>query len=55
MDDVLVNFDEERRRAAARVIADFAGSRQVVFFTCHPATAEAFAAEAGEHTGLELG
>ncbi len=55
MDDVLVNFDDERRRAAARVIADFAGSRQVVFFTCHPATVEVFAAEAGEHTRLELG
>ena len=54
MDDVLVNFDDERRRAAIRVIAEFAGSRQVVFFTCHPATVEVFAAEAGEHTRLEL-
>jgi uncharacterized protein YhaN len=54
MDDVLVNFDDERRWAAARVIAEFAGRRQVVFFTCHPATAEAFAEAAGEHTKLEL-
>lgn len=55
MDDVLVNFDDERRRAAVGAIADFARNRQVVFFTCHPATAEAFMETAGEHTTLELG
>jgi uncharacterized protein YhaN len=38
-----------------RVIAEFATRRQVVFFTCHPATVQAFAEEAGEHTQLELG
>jgi uncharacterized protein YhaN len=54
MDDVLVNFDDERRAAAVRVIADFAARRQVVFFTCHTATAEAFAAAAGAHTSLSL-
>jgi uncharacterized protein YhaN len=53
MDDVLVNFDDVRRVVAAQVIAEFAARRQVVFFTCHPATAEAFA-EAGEHTKLEM-
>ena len=31
-----VNFDDERRSAAARVIAEFAASRQVIYFTCHP-------------------
>ena len=55
MDDVLVNFDDERRRAAARVIAEFAATRQVLFFTCHPATIEVFAQAVGEHTLLELG
>jgi uncharacterized protein YhaN len=54
MDDVLVNFDHARRRAAAEVIADFATGRQVVFFTCHPATVEAFA-DVGECTMLKLG
>jgi len=54
MDDVLVNFDDERRWAAARVIAEFAARRQVVYFTCHPATAEAFAEAATEHAKLEL-
>jgi len=55
MDDVLVNFDDVRRRAAAEVIADFATSRQVVFFTCHPATVEAFTEVGADHTQLELG
>jgi uncharacterized protein YhaN len=55
MDDVLVNFDDERRRAAARVIAEFAARRQVVYFTCHPATAETFVKEADELTMVEMG
>ncbi len=55
MDDVLVNFDDERRWAAARVISEFAARRQVVYFTCHPATAEAFEKAASELTMVELG
>jgi uncharacterized protein YhaN len=55
MDDVLVNFDDERRHAAVGAIADFARGRQVVFFTCHPATAKAFTEAEAEHTVLELG
>jgi uncharacterized protein YhaN len=55
MDDVLVNFDDERRWAAAGVIAEFADRRQVVFFTCHQATAETFVKAAGELTMVELG
>ena len=36
LDDVLVNFDDERATAAARVIQQFAsGERQVFVFTCH--------------------
>jgi uncharacterized protein YhaN len=54
MDDVLVNFDDQRRPAAARVIADFAAGRQIIFFTCHSATIDAFA-EAGVKGLLELG
>jgi uncharacterized protein YhaN len=55
MDDVLVNFDDERRRAAAQVIAEFASSRQVIYFTCHPATAQTFVKAAGELTMLDMG
>jgi len=55
MDDVLVNFDNERRLAAAGVISEFAARRQVVFFTCHPETAETFVKAAGEVTMVEMG
>lgn len=40
MDDILVNFDPERAAATAAVLAEFAGANQVLFFTCHPMTAE---------------
>ena len=36
LDDVLVNFDVERSRAAARVLRDFAKEgHQIILFTCH--------------------
>jgi hypothetical protein len=36
LDDVFVNFDNERSKAAAAVLQDFAdGGRQVFVFTCH--------------------
>lgn len=38
LDDVLVNFDDERAAAAARLVADVAGERQVLFLTCHQQT-----------------
>lgn len=40
MDDVVVNFDPVRARATAEVLASFAAEHQLLFFTCHPATAE---------------
>jgi len=44
MDDILVNFDEDRAARTARVLADFADETgiQVLFFTCHAHTAELF-------------
>ncbi len=54
MDDVLVNFDEERRVGAARAIADLARLRQVVVFTCHAETAEVLEAADPARTLLEL-
>jgi len=42
MDDILVNFDPERARAAAEQLIRFAESRQLLFFTCHPSTVETF-------------
>lgn len=35
-DDILVNFDEQRRAGAARALAELAETRQVILFTCHP-------------------
>ena len=36
LDDVLVNFDSQRARAAAEVLCDFAAAdRQLLVFTCH--------------------
>jgi len=44
MDDVVVNFDPERRAGALVAIGELAALRQVLFFTCHPETAEALSA-----------
>lgn len=55
MDDVLVNFDPERRQGAAETIAQLADERQVVFFTCHPETARVFMDAADRCTLLEIG
>lgn len=52
-DDILVNFDTERRRGAARVLAELARHRQVVVFTCHQETVEALR-EAGPVAYREL-
>lgn len=34
-DDILVNFDDQRREGAARALAELARVRQVIVFTCH--------------------
>jgi len=36
MDDVLVNFDQARRRATADLLLEFAERQQILLFTCHP-------------------
>ena len=35
MDDVLVNFDEDRAKQTLRVLNDFSQSHQILFLTCH--------------------
>jgi uncharacterized protein YhaN len=47
MDDILVNFDEERAERAASAIGQLAETHQVIFFTCRPATAAALDPEGG--------
>lgn len=52
MDDILVNFDPERARRTAESVAELAGTHQVLFFTCHPRTAELLSAF--KHKGFEV-
>ncbi len=40
LDEVLVNWDGERRTRALELLGEVAGQRQVFLFTCHPAMAE---------------
>lgn len=43
LDDLLVNFDQERTEAAVETLVDFAeGGRQILFFTCHLHLADLF-------------
>ena len=53
-DDILVNFDDERRAGAVRALAELAKKRQVIVFTCHKEVVDAFALHAGEQTLLTL-
>ncbi len=54
MDDVLVNFDTERREGVATAVAELAQERQVVVFTCHPEIAEILGSAAPDRTLIEL-
>jgi len=42
IDEILVNFDPQRARQTAQILQDFAQTRQVLLFTCHPATLNFF-------------
>ncbi|MBN1192217.1 MAG: hypothetical protein JXA36_00780, partial [Coriobacteriia bacterium] len=42
MDDILVNFDDERGPLAVQALAEFARSRQVIVMTCHEGTRELY-------------
>ena len=47
MDDIVVNFDPQRTRLAARAIGEFSKNRQILFFTCHPHVKDALMKERG--------
>lgn len=36
MDDVFVNFDENRRQQAMTLLKEISKNHQIIFFTCHP-------------------
>ena len=54
MDEVLVNFDDERVRGVAEAIADVAQRHQVMMFTCHPPTVELMRKTCGKTHVIEL-
>lgn len=54
MDDVLVNFDPERMRQSATVIADIATEQQVFMFTCQPSSVEVLTRVAPDARVIEL-
>ena len=42
LDDILVNFDPERAKAACKVIINLSNRFQIIFLTCHPETEAMF-------------
>ena len=54
MDDVLVNFDEDRAKQTLRVLNDFSQSHQILFLTCHRRMVELVQAIRPELTPIEL-
>lgn len=53
-DDILVNFDEERREGAARALNELAQKRQVILFTCHTEIVQLMQSADSQANVLEL-
>lgn len=54
-DDILVNFDPERKRNSCEAISRLAESNQVLFFTCHPETVDILLEKSPEAQVIDLG
>ena len=54
MDDVLVNFDEDRAKQTLRVLSEFSQSHQILFLTCHRRMVELAQTIRPELTPIEL-
>ena len=54
-DDILVNFDPERRKNACRAIADLAETCQILYFTCHPQTVDDLAEARPDAVVMDIG
>ena len=48
MDDILVNFDDQRQRFAALALDELARKKQIFFFTCHKSTMDSFKADSSK-------
>lgn len=53
-DDILVNFDDERRIAAVKALVELSSSRQVILFTCHKEILETVRHHAADCTVVAL-
>lgn len=54
VDDILVNFDPARARAAAQAFAELSATNQILVFTCHPTTVEHFQAVSDDVQVIDL-
>jgi uncharacterized protein YhaN len=54
LDDIMVNFDQERMQQTIALLARIATKHQVIFFTCHPHVAEAFSKQLPSHQQINL-
>lgn len=54
-DDILVNFDPKRSKAACQAIKELSQNHQVIFFTCHPETVKMFQEYEPEVKFLSIG
>ncbi len=54
MDDIFVNFDENRLRCALRVLRQAAGRHQMILFTCHRHVKQAVDDLPGNHQVIDL-
>jgi uncharacterized protein YhaN len=55
MDDILVNFDDDRGPLAIKALAGFATDRQVIVMTCHQNTLEMYRKAGATELVLECG
>lgn len=54
MDDIFVNFDGKRLKETLEVLAEVAGRRQILLFTCHDHVAEAVMAALPDSQRIDL-
>lgn len=53
-DDILVNFDHDRRRSAVKALCELAKKRQIILFTCHKDVVELIKEVDSESNLVEL-
>jgi uncharacterized protein YhaN len=54
LDDILVNFDQQRMEQTIALLAQISIKHQVIFFTCHRHVAEAFSMQLPAHQQIHL-